>query len=117
MLAYQHGTLQGKASSSMLYEERVEAAERRRQEGNRLFQAGKLTDALGKYAMALSYMDQDFMFQLQGPHELKASAVRLPTLLNIAACHLQLQDYQGAIGAATQAQRHAYHSCARYSRL
>lgn len=87
----------------MLFEERLEAAERRRIDGNELFKAGSTTEALGKYAMALSYMDQDFMFQLQGPHEDKANAVRLPILLNMAACHLQLSDYKGAIEASSQA--------------
>lgn len=86
----------------MLFEDRLEAAERRRLEGNRLFQARDFTEALGRYAMALSYMGQDFMFQLQPPHEEMAQAVRLPVLLNMAACHLQLSDYQGAIEAATQ---------------
>ena len=56
---------QGKASRDMLFEERLEAAERRRKEGNELFQRKESADALGKYSMSLSYMDQDFMFQLQ----------------------------------------------------
>lgn len=86
----------------MLFEERLEAAERQRLDGNVSFKAGDMSDALGKYAMALSYMDQDFMFQLYGPHEKAANAVRLPTLLNMAACHLQLADYQGAIEVASQ---------------
>lgn len=86
----------------MLFEERLEAAERRRLDGNAFFKAGSMTEALGKYAMGLSYMDQDFMFQLQGPHEDKANAIRLPTLLNMAACHLQLTDYKGAIDCCSQ---------------
>lgn len=35
----------------MLYEERLEAAERRRKEGNQLFAAGRYTEALAKYAL------------------------------------------------------------------
>lgn len=35
----------------MLYEERLEAAERRRRDGNEAFAAGELTQALAKYAM------------------------------------------------------------------
>lgn len=35
----------------MLFEERLEAAERRRADGNRLFHEGKLPEALGKYAL------------------------------------------------------------------
>ncbi len=34
----------------MLYEERLEAAERRRLDGNALFKDGRCQDALGKYA-------------------------------------------------------------------
>jgi len=93
---------EGKASRDMLFEERLEAAERRRKEGNELFQQKLTADALGKYSMALSYMDQDFMFQLQGAHEENANAVRLPTLLNISACQLQLGDYDGAIQSCSQ---------------
>ena len=90
----------------MLFEERLEAAERRRLDGNAHFKAGNTTDALGKYAMALSYLNQDFMFQLQGPHEDKANAVRLPVLLNMAACHLQLADYRGAVDCSSQVCMH-----------
>lgn len=35
----------------MLYEERLEAAERRRKEGNDLFAASRYTEALAKYAL------------------------------------------------------------------
>jgi hypothetical protein len=52
----------------MLFEERLEAAERRRKEGNVLFQREEIADALGKYSMSLSYLNQDFMFQLQVAH-------------------------------------------------
>jgi hypothetical protein len=39
---------------------------------------------------------------VQGSHEQKANAVRLPTLLNISACQLQMADYEGAIDSASQ---------------
>lgn len=87
----------------MLFEERLEAADWHRQLGNETFKAGDKTGALGKYAMALSYMDQDFMFQLQGVHEDQANAIRLPILLNMAACHLDLGDHKGAVEVCTQA--------------
>lgn len=86
----------------MLYEERLEAAERRRLEGNSLFKEGKFYDALGKYTMGLSYMDQDFMFQLQGPHETKAQGIRCRVLLNLAACQLRTEDLQGVVGSCNQ---------------
>jgi hypothetical protein len=43
--------LQGVDRRTMLYEERLEAAERRRKEGNALFAEAKYTEALAKYAM------------------------------------------------------------------
>jgi hypothetical protein len=46
--------LQGVERRTMLYEERLEAAERRRKEGNALFAEGKYTEALAKYAMVSS---------------------------------------------------------------
>lgn len=141
----------------MLYEERLEAAERRRLEGNALFADGKCSEALGKYAMvrgkrrsesagghvcvcvymlqqraarhgtlgrkgpelcnalkplccccshhvcqALSFCDEDFMLQLQGPHLDKAEAVTNPVLLNMAAVQLKIGDYATAAHNATQ---------------
>ena len=40
--------------------------------------------------------------RVQGPHEEKANAVRIPTLLNMAACQLQLGDFNGAIDSCSQ---------------
>ena len=41
--------------------------------------------------------------QLEGPHLDKAHAVRVPALLNAAACHLRLGDNNAAIGACSEA--------------
>lgn len=51
----------------MLYEERLEAAERRRLEGNELFKAGQCRDALGKYAISVQTMM--CIEQHVGPHQ------------------------------------------------
>lgn len=88
---------------NMLFEERLEAAERRRRDGNALFQDGQYTEALGKYAMALSFVDEDFMMQLEGPHLQKAEAVIMPIHLNMAAVQIKLEDYQTAVWNCTQA--------------
>eukprot|EP00775_Hariotina_reticulata_P007506 gene7506-7716_t len=87
---------------SMLFEERLEAAERRRLEGNALFADGKFTEALGKYALALSYCDEDFMLQLHGPHLDKAEEITNPVFLNMAAVQLRTGDYATAAHNATQ---------------
>lgn len=93
---------EGKSHSDMTYEERLEAAERRRAEGNEAYKAGRYEEALGRYSVALSFVDEDLMIQLQGFHYDKAVAARTPALLNSAACHLKLENYNAAIGAATQ---------------
>ncbi|KAG2428594.1 hypothetical protein HYH02_014296 [Chlamydomonas schloesseri] len=82
---------------SLLYEERLERAERRRLTGNELFKAGQYKEALAKYAMALSYLDEDFMFQLAGHYLDKAEAVKVLVHLNMAATQLKTGDWNTAI--------------------
>ncbi|GAX84618.1 hypothetical protein CEUSTIGMA_g12039.t1 [Chlamydomonas eustigma] len=81
----------------LLYEERLERAERRRKQGNELFAQGKHQEALGKYSMSLSYLDEDFLMQLEGLYLDKAHEVKVPVHLNMAACQLQIEDYHTAI--------------------
>lgn len=81
----------------MLYEERLEAAERRRLAGNDLFKEGRYKEALAKYAVALSFLDEDFLMQLDGPFLDKAIDVKLPVHLNMAACQIKSGDYHTAI--------------------
>ena len=71
---------------------------------------GKHSEALGKYAMALSYINDDFMVQLHGPHADKAGEVKQPVHLNMAACQLMLKDWQGAAWNCTQVNfwRHSF---------
>lgn len=89
---------EGKARSDMTVEERIEAADRRRQEGNELFKEDKLAEAMQQYEMALAYMGDDFMFQLFGKYKDMATAVKNPCHLNMAACLLKLNRYEEAIG-------------------
>lgn len=42
-------------------------------------------------------MGDDFLFQLEGRYRENADAVRIPCLLNIAACMLKLKRYNEAI--------------------
>jgi hypothetical protein len=51
---------------------------------------------------ALSYCDEDFMLQLQGPHLDKAEEVTNPVYLNMAAAQLKLGDHAAAAHNATQ---------------
>jgi hypothetical protein len=62
------GMQQGESIGSMLFEERLEAAERRRLDGNALFSQARWPEALGKYSLALSHVDEDLMMQVEGFH-------------------------------------------------
>ena len=86
--------------SEMLFEERCEAAERRRRAGNALFRDGDLAGALAEYRTALDFVDDELMLQLHGAHIATANSVRLPALLNSAAVHTGLEDWQGALDCA-----------------
>lgn len=86
-----------KPRSDMLFEERLEAAERRRLEGNLQFRGGDAAAAVTLYRMALSFLDEDLLMQLEGPHLEKANIVKLPLHLNLAACDLQLEDWTSAL--------------------
>ena len=54
-----------------------QAAERRRLEGNSLFKGGDAADAAGKYTLAMSYLDEDFLMQLEGPHFDQVGQIRV----------------------------------------
>jgi len=95
----------GAPRRGLLFEERLEAAERRRLRGNARFAAGDLPAALSCYAFALSYVDDDLLMQLEEgtPHLKAAEAVLAPTHLNIAAAHLALGDFARAVEACGKA--------------
>ncbi|KAH7279341.1 hypothetical protein KP509_37G015300 [Ceratopteris richardii] len=85
----------------MTVEERINAADRRRAEGNQLFKDDKIEAAMQQYEMALSYMNDDFMFQLFGKYKDLADAVKHPCHLNMAACMLRLNRHEEAIMQCT----------------
>lgn len=87
---------EGKPRSQMTVEERIDAADRRRAEGNQLFKEDKIEAAIQQYEMALAYMNDDFMFQLFGKYKDLADAVKHPCHLNMAACMLKLNRYEEA---------------------
>lgn len=88
---------EGKPRSQMTVEERIEAADRRKTEGNQLFKDEKIEEAIQQYEMALAYMNDEFMFQLFGKYKDLADAVKHPCHLNMAACMLRLNRYDEAI--------------------
>ncbi|KAH7675388.1 Peptidyl-prolyl cis-trans isomerase Fpr3/Fpr4-like protein [Dioscorea alata] len=88
---------EGKARSDMTVEERIEAADRRKLEGNAYFKDEKLEEAMQQYEMAIAYMGDDFMFQLFGKYRDMALSVKNPCHLNMAACLIKLRRYEEAI--------------------
>lgn len=91
-----------KSYREMTYEERLEASDRRRADGNEAFKAGRYEDALKRYGAALSFIDEDMLMQLAGFHYDRAIAARIPALLNMAACYIQLGDHDGAVSVTSQ---------------
>lgn len=111
----------------MTVEERIEAADRRKLEGNDYFKEKKFEVAMQQYEMvrdllyleifnvfifwhvradgvlllslfqAVAYMGDDFMFQLFGKYRDMALAVKNPCHLNMAACLIKQKRFDEAI--------------------
>ncbi|CAA0833364.1 Peptidyl-prolyl cis-trans isomerase FKBP42 [Striga hermonthica] len=90
-------TKEGKARGDMTVEERIGAADRRKMDGNALFNEDKLEAAMQQYEMAIAYLGDDFMFQLFGKYRDMALAVKNPCHLNMAACLIKCKRYEEAI--------------------
>jgi tetratricopeptide (TPR) repeat protein len=71
-------------------------------QGNELFRNEDFEGALNRLKLALDYIDQDLLFQLQGRYLDDAHAVKAPLHLNAAACHLKLEDWASAAEEATE---------------
>eukprot|EP00262_Sarcandra_glabra_P009970 TRINITY_DN24803_c0_g1_i1.p1 TRINITY_DN24803_c0_g1~~TRINITY_DN24803_c0_g1_i1.p1 ORF type:complete len:578 (+),score=186.24 TRINITY_DN24803_c0_g1_i1:148-1881(+) len=83
-----------KESWDMNTEEKIEAAGKKKEEGNALFKAGKYERASKRYEKAAKYIDYDTSF---GEEEKKqAKALKVTCNLNNAACKLKLKDYKQA---------------------
>ncbi|EXC36632.1 Peptidyl-prolyl cis-trans isomerase FKBP65 [Morus notabilis] len=84
-----------KAPWQMNNNERIEAAGKKKEEGNLLFKSGKYQRAAKKYDKAAEYVSEEISF---GDDVLKlAKPLRLSCWLNGVACSLKLNDFQGAI--------------------
>eukprot|EP01024_Parvocaulis_polyphysoides_P068047 TRINITY_DN8242_c1_g1_i1.p1 TRINITY_DN8242_c1_g1~~TRINITY_DN8242_c1_g1_i1.p1 ORF type:complete len:524 (-),score=60.09 TRINITY_DN8242_c1_g1_i1:297-1640(-) len=93
---------EGKAVHDMFFEERLEAAQRRRLEGNELYREGAIDSAINKYIMGFSYIDEELMMQLQGFHLDRAEDVLGLIHLNLATAYLQKHEYEQVIHHASQ---------------
>lgn len=83
-----------KESWDMNTEEKIEAAGKKKEEGNALFKLGKYTRASKRYEKAVKYIEYDTSF---GEEEKKAAkALKVTCNLNNAACKLKLKEYKQA---------------------
>lgn len=80
--------------------ERIEAAGKKKEEGNNLFRSGKYLRAGKKYDKAADYVCEEGPF---GDEEMKlAKALRVQCWLNGAACNLKLNNFKEAINLCSK---------------
>ncbi|XP_024966315.1 peptidyl-prolyl cis-trans isomerase FKBP62-like isoform X2 [Cynara cardunculus var. scolymus] len=83
-----------KESWDMNTQEKIEAAGKKKEEGNTFFKAGKYLKAAKRYEKAAKLIEYDTSF---GEEEKKqAKALKVSCNLNNAACKLKLKDYKQA---------------------
>ncbi|XP_068320266.1 peptidyl-prolyl cis-trans isomerase FKBP62-like [Pyrus communis] len=83
-----------KESWDMNTEEKIEAAGKKKEEGNALFKAGKYVRASKRYEKAVKYIDYDSSFSEEVKKQ--AKALKVACNLNDAACKLKLKEYKQA---------------------
>ena len=88
---------EARPKGELLFEERCEAAGRRREAGNAAFRAGELAVSAHEYELGLDFVDEEMLLQLYADrHREAALRERLPLLLNLATVCLK----RGAEGRA-----------------
>ncbi|KAL6497851.1 Peptidyl-prolyl cis-trans isomerase fkbp62 [Orobanche hederae] len=83
-----------KESWDMNTEEKIEAAGKKKEEGNALFKGGKYAKATKRYEKAAKYIEYDTSFSEDEKKQSKA--LKVTCNLNNAACKLKLKDYKQA---------------------
>ncbi|OMO78130.1 hypothetical protein CCACVL1_14645 [Corchorus capsularis] len=83
-----------KESWDMNTKEKIEAAGKKKEEGNALFKVGKYVRASKRYEKAVKYIEYDSSFGEE--EKKKAKALKVACNLNNAACKLKLKDYKEA---------------------
>ncbi|CAK8578440.1 unnamed protein product [Lathyrus sativus] len=81
-----------KESWDMNTQEKIEAAGKKKEEGNALFKAGKHERASKRYEKAIKYIEYDSAFSDE--EKQKAKLLKITCNLNDAACKLKLKDYK-----------------------
>ncbi|XP_057966653.1 peptidyl-prolyl cis-trans isomerase FKBP62-like isoform X2 [Malania oleifera] len=83
-----------KESWDMSTQEKIEAAGRKKEEGNALFKAGKYLRASKRYEKAAKFIEYDTSFDEEQKKQSKT--LKVTCNLNNAACKLKLKDYKEA---------------------
>ncbi|KAF4354193.1 hypothetical protein F8388_004205 [Cannabis sativa] len=86
--------VKGKESWDMNTQEKIEAAGKKKEEGNALFKAGKYERASKRYEKAVSFVEYDSTFTDEEKQQ--AKVLKITCNLNNAACKLKLKDYKQA---------------------
>lgn len=81
-------------SWDMNNEEKIEAAGKKKEEGNALFKAGKYVRASKRYEKAAKFIDYDSSFSED--EKKQAKALKITCNLNDAACKLKLKEFKQA---------------------
>ncbi|CAH8278884.1 unnamed protein product [Arabidopsis lyrata] len=89
-----------KESWDMNTQEKIEAAGKKKEEGNMLFKAGKYARASKRYERGVKYIEYDSTFDEE--EKKKARDLKIACNLNDAACKLKLKDYKEAAKLSTK---------------
>ncbi|XP_044500443.1 peptidyl-prolyl cis-trans isomerase FKBP62-like [Mangifera indica] len=89
-----------KESWDMNTQEKIEAAGKKKEEGNALFKAGKYERASKRYEKAVKFIEYDSSFTDE--EKQKAKVLKITCNLNNAACKLKLKVYKEAVKLCTK---------------
>ncbi|CAN4090805.1 unnamed protein product [Withania somnifera] len=84
-----------KESWDMSTQEKIEAAGKKKEEGNILFKAGKYVRASKRYEQAVKFVEYDSSFS--DDEKQQAKLLKVSCNLNDAACKLKLKEYKEAV--------------------
>ncbi|CAL0306337.1 unnamed protein product [Lupinus luteus] len=83
-----------KESWDLNTQEKIEAAGKKKEEGNALFKAGKYERASKRYEKAIKFIEYDSSFSDE--EKQKSKVLKITSNLNNAACKLKLKNYKEA---------------------
>ncbi|CAD6245936.1 unnamed protein product [Miscanthus lutarioriparius] len=89
-----------KESWDLNNEEKIEAASKKKEEGNALFKLGKYARASKRYEKAAKYIEYESSFSEDEKKQSKQ--LKISCNLNNAACKLKLKDYKEAVKLCTK---------------